>query len=180
MRLHDLIRELTAMPPSPARDAYLRFVRAGGDDALRRDGGAEHLTGSCFVFSPDFAHVLLCFHGKGRFWVQFGGHVEPQDPSISAAAQREAREESGIDDLRLLSTAILDLDRHALHGGFACAAHWDVGFAALADPAAPIVVSDESEDVRWFRVDALPAEVPDGFGERLRAVREAARRLPVA
>lgn len=177
MRHHDLLRDLTALPFSPVRDAYLEFVRAGGDDALRRDGGAEHVTGSCFVFSPDFAQVLLCFHGKGRFWVQFGGHVEPQDPSVSATAQREAREESGIGDLRLLSAAILDLDRHALHGGFACAAHWDIGFAALADPAAPIAVSDESEDVRWFPVDALLAEVPDGFGERLRAVREAALQL---
>lgn len=171
---NDVLADLAALPPSATRDAYLEFVSSNGDAALRREGGPEHLTASCFVFSPDLTRTLLCFHRKGGFWVQFGGHLEPQDASLASAAQREAREESGIDDLALLSAAIVDLDRHDLHGGFSCAAHWDTGFVAVVAAATTITVSDESDDVRWFPVDALPEGAVAGLAERLRRAREAA------
>ena len=166
----DLLTRLAGLPSSVNRDAYFAFVSAVGDAALRRDGGPQHITGSCFVFSPDLQHVLLCFHRKGRFWVQFGGHIEPLDATVAATAQREAREESGITDLVLISDSIVDLDRHDLTGGFACDAHWDVGFVALTSMDAELAVSDESEDVRWFSVRALPSAVPDGFETRLAKV----------
>lgn len=166
-----------AAAPSRARDAFVEFVTASGDAALHRDGGPEHLTASCFVFTPDLTQTLLCFHRKGQFWVQFGGHLEAQDATPAAAALREAREESGILDLALLSDAIVDLDRHELHGGFSCRAHWDVGFVALARADAAVAVSSESEDVAWFALDALPGAVPDGLARRLEQARRAAALL---
>lgn len=188
MPLESLLLSLRALPESKPRDAYLQFLKAAGDASLRRDGGPEHVTGSCFVFSPGFDQVLLCFHRKGQFWVQFGGHIEPNDATVAEAAQREAREESGISDLILLSAgsssgstpALMDLDRHDLQGGFSCSAHWDVGYAAVVDPDAVISVSDESEAVRWFPVSAVPAQVPAGFGARLEHVRRTAMSLPGA
>ena len=177
MPLDNLFTSLRAFPGSEPRDAYLRFLDAAGDAALHRNGGPEHVTGSCFVFSPDFDQVLLCFHRKGQFWVQFGGHVESTDVSVAEAAQREAREESGIDDLVLFSPAIMDLDRHDLHAGFSCAAHWDVGFAAVVAPSVVTSVSDESEDVRWFPISELPVQVPPTFRARLRKVRRTAMSL---
>ncbi|QYH35187.1 NUDIX hydrolase [Salinibacterium sp. M195] len=170
MIVDNFLTSLAALAASPAREGYLAFVTAGGADALQRDGGPEHVTASCFVFSPDFEQVLLCFHRKGQFWVQFGGHIEPQDASVADAALREAREESGISELTLRSAAIADLDRHELHGGFACAAHWDVGFVAIAAADVDFTASDESEDVRWFPTHTLPAEVPDNFPARIAAV----------
>ena len=143
----DLLASLKEVPESSSRDAYLRFVNSAGDAALRRDGGPEHVTGSCFVFSPAFDRVLLCFHRKGQFWVQFGGHIESKDASVAETAEGAAREESGIVDVVLLSTAIVDLDRHdcsrdSLHRPLGC---W---IRATVDPDAEIAVSDESDDVR--------------------------------
>lgn len=175
MHAADVARALAEAPASPLRDRYLAFVEAHGDAALWRDGGAEHLTASCFVFSPDLTHVLLCLHRKGRFWVQFGGHLEPGDTSLADAARRETREESGIAAIDLATTRIVDLDRHDLHGGFSCAAHWDVGFVAIVPRDTGTTVSDESDDVRWFPVDALPGSLPDGFVRRLDAVLATAR-----
>jgi 8-oxo-dGTP pyrophosphatase MutT (NUDIX family) len=177
MPLDNLLTTLRELPESGSRDAYLRFVNLAGDAALRRDGGPEHVTGSCFIFSPAFDRVLLCFHRKGQFWVQFGGHIESKDASVAEAAQREAREESGISDLVLLSTAIVDLDRHDLHAGFSCSAHWDVGFAAVIAPDVETAVSDESEDVRWFPINDLPAQMPTDFSARLDRVRRTSRSL---
>jgi 8-oxo-dGTP pyrophosphatase MutT (NUDIX family) len=167
----DLLTRLRALPESAVRESYLGFVEANADASWQREAGPEHVTGSTFVFSPDLAQVLLCFHRKGRFWVQFGGHVDAEDATVAVAARREAREESGIPTIELLSEEIADLDRHELHGGFACAAHWDVGFVAIVDPAERIEVSDESDDVRWFPVDALPEESAAGLARRIAAVR---------
>jgi len=169
----DLLTSLAALPPSHTRESYLSFVSAGGVAALRRDGGSEHVTASCFVFSPDFDRVLLCFHRKGKFWVQFGGHIETQDASIAGAALREAREESGIAELTLHSDSITDLDRHELHGGFSCNAHWDVGFVAIAATDVELTISEESEDVRWFPCHALPTEAPNGLKKRIANVLKA-------
>lgn len=170
----DVLAQLTALPSSPERDEFLHFVSSAGAAALSRDGGPEHLTASCFVFTADLQRTLLCFHGKGRFWVQLGGHIEQADSSAAAAALREAREESGIDGLSLVSSSPVDLDRHELHGGFSCHAHWDLGFAAIGQPDDEITVSEESEDVRWFPVDALPQSAAEGLGRRIAKARQAA------
>ena len=124
-------------PKAPAQESlkreYLDFLQRLDEGALDRDGGREHLTASSFIFTPDLENVLLCFHKKGRFWVQLGGHIEPEDVSVSGAALREAVEESGIQTIELISTTPIDLDRHDLGTGFfQCDVHWDVGFAATA------------------------------------------------
>lgn len=186
----DLTAELRAWQPSRPVQRALRddtvalaeAAAATGTSAADRASGPEHVTASCFVVTRDLARVLLCFHGKGRFWVQVGGHVEPGDASLGDAALREAREESGVHDLVPLTTAggaaIVDLDRHALAGSFGrCRVHRDVGFVAFAPADARPVVSAESDDVRWFDVADLPPEVPPGFPARLTAALAEARRL---
>ncbi|HBH58529.1 MAG TPA: hypothetical protein DDY41_10400 [Arthrobacter bacterium] len=84
---------------SELRDQYVSFVRTLPGSALDRDRGQEHVTAGCFLFAPDLAQVLLCFHKKGRFWVQLGGHADATDASVASAAFREAREEGGINDI---------------------------------------------------------------------------------
>jgi 8-oxo-dGTP pyrophosphatase MutT (NUDIX family) len=167
------VRPATRAERSLKRD-YLKFIKKNGEASLDRDGGREHLTASCFVFTPDLENVLLCFHKKGQFWVQFGGHIEAADDSVAAAALREATEESGIDGIQLIWSSPVDLDRHALGDGFVdCDVHWDVGVAALLDGAAVPMASDESEAVRWWPVAELPAQTPPNFGERVERMRAA-------
>ncbi|MBG6059363.1 8-oxo-dGTP pyrophosphatase MutT (NUDIX family) [Cryobacterium sp. MP_M5] len=174
----DLIDMLNVWKPvgpnqGALRDEYVSFVRASPGSALDRDGGAEHVTASCFVLTPDLDQVLLCFHRKGQFWVQLGGHVEAADVSVASAALREAREEGGINDLRPVG-GILDVDRHALGSGFTrCSVHWDVGFGAIASPDLAPSTSPESEDVAWWPVTGLPENVPVDFGHRLRRILDA-------
>lgn len=168
--LAQLLSKWTPQNPGQAelKDQYVQFLDDLQEKAINREDGPEHVTASSFVLTPDLSRVLLCFHRKGQFWVQLGGHIDPQDFSAAGAATREAQEESGLADLELLSQIPIDLNRHALANAFgACKVHWDLGFAFLANPLDGIVVSPESEDVAWWPVEQLPTQVPHDFTQRL-------------
>jgi 8-oxo-dGTP pyrophosphatase MutT (NUDIX family) len=162
----DAVATLTAWSaPSPAQDAlrrgYLDHL-AAHPDAMWRDGPPGHLTGSCLVLDEAGERVLLTFHRKGRFWVQFGGHCEPGDATLADVALREGREESGLEGIVLLPDPV-DLDRHVLSSAFGrCREHLDVMYLAMAPGAAVPVVGPESDDVAWWPLDGLPSDiVPD-------------------
>ena len=164
------VRLLEAWPaPDPAQDALRRdYLALLGQrpDALTRTCRPAHLTASALVLDREARHVLLVHHARIRRWVQAGGHIEATDPDLARAARREAVEETGIGGLALDPAPVL-LSRHAAP----CGAQWhlDVQFGALADRAAVPVVSDESLDVAWFPVDALPLGCAPGVEELVAA-----------
>lgn len=144
-------------------------------DAVARAGPPAHLTASCLVLDPSGERVLLTLHRRAGEWFQFGGHLEPGDTSLWAAARREAREESGIEDLEPLPHPV-QLDRHVLVGAFGrCREHLDVRYAAVAPEGASARVSEESHDVRWWPVDALPAGTRTELTPLVSLAREAVR-----
>jgi len=127
-------------------------------DGVARTCRPDHLTASALVLSGERGHVLLTLHAKVGRWLQFGGHVEPGDPTLAAAALREAVEESGIDALALVDDSPARLDLH----GAPCAPdarhHLDVQYLALAQGLPEPSTSAESHDVAWFPVDRLPGD----------------------
>jgi len=165
------------------RTTYLEHLGTHPDGLLRSCVPA-HLTASALVLDATASRVLLTHHRKGDFWVQTGGHCETADASLAGAALREATEESGIAGLRLVGDGPVELDRHALSSAFGtCREHLDVRYAALAPVGAEPVVSDESHDVAWFPLDALPPSAVADIGRlvtRARAAAQASSLLTVA
>jgi 8-oxo-dGTP pyrophosphatase MutT (NUDIX family) len=146
--------------PSPVQEALrLRYVAhlEAQPDGLTRDCRPDHLTASTLVLSADHTQVLLTLHAKARQWFQLGGHCEPGDATLAGAALREATEEGGLAGLRLDPVPV-QLSEHAVPfcGPDGDVHHLDVRFVAVASPDAVPAVSDESLDVAWWPVSALP------------------------
>ncbi|WP_035845583.1 NUDIX hydrolase [Kitasatospora azatica] len=146
-------------------------------DGLFKSCLPAHITASAAVVDPAAGRVLLTLHPKVGLWLQMGGHCEPGDATLGAAALREATEESGIAGLTLLSADGADggrpvpvkLDRHQVR----CTGkdrpentHLDVQYVALAPAGSKELISEESLDLRWFDFDALP-ELTDDSVRRL-------------
>lgn len=169
MTLHaDALATLRAWsPPTADQEAQRgRFVRhlTSYADGLTRECLPDHITASTLVLSHDRTSVLLTLHAKARAWFQLGGHCEPGDLTLAGAARREATEESGVADL-VVDPVPVQLSEHEVPFCGAAASgrpvhHLDVRFVAVAPEGADHAVSEESLDVRWWPVDALPHPEP--------------------
>lgn len=115
-----------------------------------------HVTGSAWVVSPDRQQVLLIHHRKLDRWLQPGGHADG-DPDVAAVALREAREETGLASLKLVSDGIFDVDVHEIpfRKGVPAHLHYDIRFLLEADPLEAFGDSDEITNIQWFSVKTV-------------------------
>jgi 8-oxo-dGTP pyrophosphatase MutT (NUDIX family) len=152
-----------------AAQQIIRFVN-DTPDCCHRTHRAGHLTGSALVVSSDFSCILLTLHRKLGKWLQLGGHADG-DTDLAAVAVREAREESGIQQLNFLRYETLvfpkidveclrqpipfDLDCHFIPATKENVEHihYDIRFLLVANKDTPVIRTSESHELRWFTVE---------------------------
>ena len=158
-RVERLRAELTCLPGRLLSDQkvsqyqvqMLHLLDSSGAAAMGRDHPRAHFTASAFICSAQ-GEVLALFHRKLQRWLQPGGHMELSDQSAFEAALREAREESGLDDLQALSQSPIDLDIHIIpaRGQELEHAHYDIRYAFVAADPTSARRSEESTGLRWL------------------------------
>jgi 8-oxo-dGTP pyrophosphatase MutT (NUDIX family) len=133
-----------------------------------------HITGSAFVVSSDFSKVLFTYHAKLKKWLQLGGHCDG-DYLIHNAALREAKEESGLLNLKFLDLlnfpkiyidnnlegkshpVPFDIDIHTIPERFHEPAHkhYDIRYLIVANENEDIIISEESLDLKWISIQEV-------------------------
>lgn len=164
MSLHgDALAVLRAWSPPDAgqarlRERYVAHLVQHADGMLRSCRPA-HVTASVLVVDEPRSQLLLTLHARSGRWFQLGGHTEPEDPTLTAAALREAVEESGLtaSDLALDPVPVV-LDAHPVPfcGPDGDTWHLDVMFVAVARAGARPVAGEESLDLAWWPLTGLP------------------------
>ena len=176
-----LLDKLSAYQPCDRHEAQmtktLRQFVAAHADCFERSLLIGHITGSAWVI--DYAHLsaLLTHHRKLDKWLQPGGHADG-DPDILRVAMREAREESGLTEIRPVSYGIFDIDIHAIpaRGSEPEHLHYDVRFLLEADRNAPLAMSEEFRSLAWVPLDAIAELNPEESIARM--VAKTRRRFP--
>ncbi len=118
------------------------------------------------VRHPDRQRILMVQRADNRAWTPITGIVDPgEEPAVAAA--REALEETGVEIRvdRLASTSVV---APVVYDNGDLAAYLDLTFACTWLSGEPYVADDESVDVRWWHVDALPP-MSDGMRSRVEA-----------
>lgn len=160
--------------PDPGQDALRHAVLAfllARPDGCRRACVPGHVTASALVVDGSGDRVLLTLHPRFGRWLQTGGHCEDSDSDITAAALREATEESGISGL-WMDTELAAIHVHPVTCSLGVPTrHLDLQFIAHAPAGAEAVISDESLDLRWFSVDDLPEGIDAGLAALIAAAR---------
>jgi 8-oxo-dGTP pyrophosphatase MutT (NUDIX family) len=114
-----------------------------------------HVTASLFIVDPGTKKILLHHHRRLSRWLQMGGHLDPSE-APAAAALREGREESGLQDLQLISEDIFDVDVHPIPAakGEPDHFHYDVRYvASTRSPSSIAMDAAESNELAWVDFD---------------------------
>ena len=120
-----------------------------------------HITASAVVLSADRRHGAAHPASAGGPLGPAGRALRTRRHHRGRRALREATEESGIDGL-LIDPTPVHLDVHPITCSLGVPTrHFDVRFRVIAPAGAVPVISDESDDLRFWLVDDLPP----GFDE---------------
>lgn len=172
-RIEQAIAEYTAAGEGERHLLPLLRGLALDGDPTSRGTLAGHLTGSVVLFDARWRNVLQIHHRVHQRYLFPGGHIDPEDESLEAAALRELHEEVGVPprSVRLLPGRfrILHVDVHDIatrpERHEPAHFHYDLRFAAVA--GGPLEIrpqEDEVSDPRWVPV----AELPGVLGVRAR------------
>jgi 8-oxo-dGTP pyrophosphatase MutT (NUDIX family) len=123
------------------------LLRCSPDPFSREQFTPGHITSSGLVLAPDARRILIVHHRHLGRWLLPGGHVEPFDATIDAAAAREVLEETGVS---VANGQFAGADVHGIppKGHEPYHLHHDLLFSFRAE-AETLACSEESHAVAW-------------------------------
>lgn len=143
-------------------------------DIFSRESRLAHMTASAWIVNKDRTKVLMAYHNIYNSWSWLGGHADGETDLLQVALQ-EAKEESGIKNVRpvsedIYSLEVLTVDGHVKKGKYVSShLHLNVTYLLEADEEDSLTVKpDENSGVAWFGLEeAIEASTEEWFQENI-------------
>ncbi|MEF9991646.1 MAG: NUDIX hydrolase [Romboutsia sp.] len=151
---------------------------------LTRDNVICHITSSGYIVNKSRDKVLMIYHNIYKSWSWTGGHADG-DLDLLEVAIKEAKEETGLVNVKPINTDILSLDSLTVQGHYkkdkyvSSHLHLSVAYLLEADEKDELIVNeDETSGVKWIGMDEISKfcsepymiEVYNKFNEKIKAL----------
>ena len=149
----------TYQPQDPFEVADLDYIR----DAIKHYGDAlyqrhphMHYSASAMIFNQTMTKTVMIYHKLYDSWGWVGGHMDGMT-DFEMVAIKEATEETGLSDLKLLSDKPISIEVlpvwfHMKKGAaISSHLHLNVSYILIANEDEPLLANDiETDGVRWI------------------------------
>lgn len=160
MELREQLERYTAYNEQEKNDKELMLLYMDTfEDVLTRANRMCHFTASNWIVNRDRTKVLMIYHNIYQSWAWTGGHADGE-ADLQAVAIKEAQEETGLQNLKIISEGIyavqiLTVDSHIKKGKFVPShLHLDCCFLIEADETEAIrIKEDENSNIGWIDID---------------------------
>lgn len=128
---------------------------------LTRENEIIHITSSGYILNKARDKVLMIYHRIYNSWSWTGGHADGDDNLLHVAI-KEAKEETGIQNLNLIvpnifSLDILTVDGHYKKGKFVSPhLHLSVAYLFEGDENTKLILNEEeTKGVKWIPISEI-------------------------
>jgi 8-oxo-dGTP pyrophosphatase MutT (NUDIX family) len=142
------------------KEIFIKFINTF-DNYLNRENEYGHICSSAFVLNKERTKIVMIYHNIYKSWGWMGGHADGEKDLLKVAIQ-EAKEESGLENINIVSKEILTLDTisvigHYKRGKYIPAhIHYTVAYLLEADENEKIrIKEDENSDIKWVPIDKV-------------------------
>lgn len=139
----------------------LQLIETFGDNILTRENNVAHITSSSIIVNEDISKMVMVHHNIYNTWTWTGGHAD-WDEDLLEIALKEAKEETWISNLEILSEDILSIDIfsvqwHIKKGKYVSThLHLSSAYIFIADENDKLKINkDENSGVKWVDLDEL-------------------------
>ena len=155
LRQHILTYQPSCQQEAADKELMLDFL-SRNPDCLLRSNKLAHFTASSWILDESGQQCLMVYHNIYDSWSWTGGHADGE-ADLLAVAQKEAREETGLQELTAplstpLSLEILTVEGHIKKGRYVPAhLHLNLSYLLIASAQQPLhICPEENQAVRWF------------------------------
>ena len=163
MIFEEQLKALVPFNEQEAHDCEVALHCLKQPDIYLRTNELVHITASSWIVNASRSKVLMAYHNIMQSWAWLGGHADGETDLLQVAL-REAREESGVKNIRpvseeLYSVEMLTVDGHVKRGKYVNShLHLNATYLLEADETDELFVkADENSGVRWIPMEEVEA-----------------------
>lgn len=162
MNLKEQIEEYIPYNEQEEKDkqTMLQYINTF-NNVLTRENEFGHFTASSWVVNKERTKILMIYHNIYQSWAWPGGHADGESNLLNVAI-REVKEETGVNQVKMLSNDIFSLeivgvDGHVKRGSYVSShVHLNVTYLLEVDEKEALTIKeDENSGVKWIKIEEI-------------------------